>query len=107
MSPRLVPLPTDPADAPKYWRDETSGVLARAIRVFLGDPGDLTVRDVAYIRAYLSQWIQSPAWDANPHHDDRSRAALAELRAGVGAIADAADIRAWLFAALGEGHDPL
>ncbi|HEX4138339.1 MAG TPA: hypothetical protein VHY84_27260 [Bryobacteraceae bacterium] len=105
MSPR-APSPSWP-DAPKYWNHETSGELAAVVLTYLSEPHLMTVRGIALMRAYLSHWVQSPAWDLNPEHTDRSRAALADLRAGVGAIASAADIRAWLRAALEEGIDPL
>lgn len=106
MSPRALPRP-GAIGAPLYWRDEVSGVLADAIRIYLNTPDALTVREVSHIRAYLSQWIQAPVWDLNPAHTARSRTALSNLRAGVGAIANATDIRAWLRAALEEGNDPL
>ncbi len=106
MTPRALPLPGDP-DAPKFWRHEVGGQLARAVNTYLLAPAEMTLRDIALVRAYLSQWIQSPTWDLNPSHDENSRAALARLRAGVGAILTVADIHAWLWAALDEGIDPL
>lgn len=106
MSPTRLPAAGDP-DAPKYWRDETSGKLAAAVRSYLDNPDAMTLREIGYLRAYMSQWIQSPVWDLNPHAGDASRAALAGLRAGVGAITSGADIRAWLRAAEDQGLDPL
>lgn len=104
MSPRALPRPGDP-DAPKYWRDEIGGQLAGAVLRYLN--GNMTLRDVALMRAYLSQWIQSPVWDMVPDQTGEGREALSRLRAGVGAIVTVADISAWLHAALDEGIDPL
>ena len=95
MSPRALPRPGDP-DAPKYWRDEIGGQLAGAVLRYLN--GNMTLRDVALMRAYLSQWIQSPVWDMVPDQTGEGREALSRLRAGVGAIVTVADISAWLHA---------
>lgn len=94
-------------DAPKYWKNEETGILAAAVRSYLDNPDAMTLREVAYVRAYFSQWIQSPAWDMNPHQSEGGRRDLAALRAGVGAIANARDIRAWVSAATARGLDPL
>jgi hypothetical protein len=106
MSPSRLPAPSDP-DAPKYWRDETTGRLAAAVHAYFDNPDALTMRELGILRAYFSQWIQSPAWDLNPAHDDASRAELAALRAGVGAITNARDVAAWLRAAETACLDPL
>jgi hypothetical protein len=100
MSPKLD---RDHPDAPKYWKNETGGRLAAAVHAYLDNPAAMTVRDMALMRAYLSQWIQSPAWDANP----RGAQLVAELRAGVGAIRDARDLQAWMHACEDAGLDPL
>ena len=97
----------DAPDAPKFWRNETSGQLAIAVRAYLDNPEAMTLREIAYMRSYLRQWIESPAWDANPAHNDRSRNALEALRADVGRIVNGRAIHAWLRAALMEGIDPL
>jgi hypothetical protein len=102
-----APLPREHPDAPKYWKDEVSGRLAAAVRSYLDNPDAMTLREITYIRAYVSQWIQSPVWDMNPHADADSRAGLAVLRAGVGAITNARDIAAWIRAATEAGLDPL
>ncbi len=71
----------------------------------------MTVRDVALVRAYFTQWIDSPVWDGNysgfPNLDAEARAALAALRLRARRIQTVADIHRWLHDALAEGHDPL
>jgi hypothetical protein len=101
------PIPASDPRAPKYWLYETSGVLAPAIGLYLSRPRSMTDRDIALVAAYFSQWIDSPAWDANPNASEENRAKLAELRIRAGKIATVDDIHAWLGAALQEGIDPL
>ena len=99
--------PADHPDAPKYWRYETSGVLAPAIERYVRRPRDMTVRDVALVRAYIRQWIDSPAWDANPHAGDAARVNLRELRSLARSITTVQDLHCWFKTALDMGIDPL
>ena len=101
-----APLPLSHPLAPRCWRDETLGALAAAIEHYL-TYGAMTVRDVALIRAYLVQWIDSPVWDMNPDHSEESRRVLALLRSDARRIADAKCITAWLMRAMEQGIDPL
>ena len=95
---RAVVLPLDDPRAPKYWQYETSGVLYPVVEAYLyGNP--MTPEQVAIMRSYLRQWIQSPVWYGGE--------ALAKLQTGVDAIQTREDIDAWLCAALKEGLDPL
>jgi hypothetical protein len=103
----LLPIPPEDPRAPKYWRDEIGGQLAAAVRTYLDNPDALTMRDIAFLRAYFRQWVNSPAWDMNPHHDANSRATLAVLRGAVPTIASARDVQAWLNSATEAGLDPL
>jgi hypothetical protein len=111
MSPRALPPPDHP-DAPKYWRHETGGRLAIAVENFLNHRL-MTVRDVALVRAYLIQWIDSPVWEMNPHLAQggpaatAALAALTRLRVRARRICAVADIHHWINDALAEGHDPL
>ena len=57
--------------APKFWRNETSGQLEFAVRAYLDNPQTMTPNEIAYMRAYLGQWIASPVWDMNPAHTPR------------------------------------
>jgi hypothetical protein len=111
VSPRALPPPDSP-DAPKYWRHETGGELRIAVENYLNNRL-MTVRDVALMRAYLSQWIESPVWGMNPHLADggpdaiAAVAALAGLRIRASRIQTVEDIHRWIADALAEGHDPL
>lgn len=89
--------PSDPR-APKYWRYETSGILAPTIEAYLnGKP--LTIRQIALMRAYLYQWVASPVWGPS--------GVLEVLRIRVAAIKTVEDIRAAIRAGLEIGIDPL
>ena len=111
MTPRALPPPGH-RDAPKYWQHETGGALRIAVENYLNNR-DMTVRDVALMRAYLVQWIDSPVWEMNPHLSEGGPAALAALaaltalRLRARRIQTVQDIRLWISAALAEGHDPL
>ena len=94
------------ATAPKYWMHEIGGELAPAIeRLVRAEP--LSDRDILQIRAYLWQWIESPVWDQNPHLGAAGAAELVLLRAGVGKLRTAGDIRDWVAVAVDWGMDPL
>lgn len=100
------PLRADHPDAPKYWTNETSGVLKPVIEVYLS--GKLmTLREVAVMRAYLRQWIMSPVWDMNPRRTNGDALTLAALRERIDSIVTRLDIERWLAAALESGIDPL
>jgi hypothetical protein len=103
LRPPLIP-PSHP-DAPKYWMHETSGQLAAAIQRYLRSRRLMKVRDVAMMRAYFRQWINSPVWDQNPH--ESSRANLGELRRTVEEIVSVEGIDMWLRLAEHAGLDPL
>jgi hypothetical protein len=105
MTPRALPPPDSP-DAPKYWRHETGGALRVAVENYLSNEL-MTVREVALMRAYLSQWIESPVWELNPSLDAQARASLAFLRLRARRIQTVQDIHRWIADALAEGHDPL
>jgi hypothetical protein len=91
-----IPSAADP-NAPKYWMNETSGLLAPVVEAYLyGDP--LTAGQVAVMKMYLRQWIMSPVWQGD---------GLEELRRPVERIRTRQDINEWLAKALAEGHDPL
>jgi hypothetical protein len=90
---------------PGYWINETSGVLAPAVKRYLD--GELEMADIPVIRAYLRQWIGSSVWDENPHQDADSARQLANLRSRVDTISTRPDLDAWLNTAIDMGMDPL
>lgn len=95
-------LPPDHPQAPKYWEYETGGQLAPAIQRYLENQPE-QLADVALIRAYLRQWIDSPVWDAPAD----TKGTLAELRRTVRLLKTRKHIRDWLNCALDIGIDPL
>lgn len=100
---RLTTLPeAGPGGGPLYWRDETSGVLAKAVAAYLEwrtkagpapDPFQVEV-----LRAYCEQWIKSPVWVGRD---------LEKLRRSIDTIKLPGELSIWLCAASQEGIDPL
>jgi hypothetical protein len=106
------PAPPDTApywpDPPKYWMNETSGYLARAMRGFIAFPAlEMPAEDLGLIRDYIIQWIDSPAWEANANSGAGWAEELAELRAAARRIANVRKLNAWLIRAVDCGLDPL
>ena len=100
-------LPADHPAAPKYWKNETSGLLALAVAAFIANPLGITEDEVHLMRAYCEQWIDSPAWDGNPHANWQGRLVLATLRRNAREIRTPRDLVWWLAVATREGFDPL
>jgi hypothetical protein len=101
----MIPAPGSP-DAPKYWMYESSGVLQPVVRKYLRGE-ELSFNELGVFRAYLRQWVQSPAWDQNPHQTREGKAALNGLRSRITAIDGMERLREWLAAAVEQGLDPL
>jgi hypothetical protein len=101
----MLPAHDDPR-APKFWMNETGGLLGPAIERYLWNKPE-RANDASLIQAYLRQWIDSPVWDLAPDTNDKSQRALAELRRCVRAIRTRSDIARWLSAATLWGIDPL
>jgi hypothetical protein len=97
--PRL--LPPDHPQAPKYWMHETGGKLVAAVHRYLQDQ-PAHPDDMSLLRAYLRQWIDSPAWDGANDQTD-----LANLRRDVRELRSRGDIARWLEQAFDLGIDPL
>ena len=95
----LAPAGQEPGCAvmPGYWMHETSGVLRPVIERFLSG-AELSDAQVATMRAYLRQWMDSP-WAPEE--------AVQALRDRIPNLADTDGIRVWLFDALEIGIDPL
>jgi hypothetical protein len=76
---------------------ETSGVLRPVVIAYLeGEP--LTPRQVDTMRAYLRQWIASPAWQGP---------GIQELRDAIGGLTSRKAIEEWLDRADDVAIDPL
>ena len=90
---------------PRFWMYETTGVLRPAVEAYLAG-GELSDHQAAAIRAYLRQWIMSPAWDRCAPGADLVKW-LADLRARCDALTSRAAIRQWLHDAFEGGMDPL
>lgn len=90
-------------DPPRYWRDETSGVLAAAVQNYLTDHA-LTPNEIRYMRAYCVQWVNSSAWDLNPSGAGKELAALRESAKEIFSIQQ---LDKWLHDAVDIGMDPL
>lgn len=101
--------PSDPR-IPRYWQHETGGKLANAIRHYLNidrSSASLTPDEIALIRAYFEQWINSPLWDENPSLTPSTARHLVRLRLFARSIKTRMDIDKWLADAAGYGVDPL
>lgn len=87
-------------NVPDYWMNEASGRLAPAVEAYLrGD--ELTLEQVAEMRAYLRQWIDALWIDLG------ETGRLRELRLRVDTIRTTGGLRGWLADALDLGIDPL
>lgn len=85
------------AVAPGYWRNETSGVLAPAVKAYLeGD--ELTPQEIAALRGYFRQWVNAPAFVG---------ADVEALRTQVDGLTSRQAIERWLDKAIDAGIDPL
>jgi len=92
---------------PGYWMQEVGGELIPAVKRYLEGTDPLSVRDVALIRAYLVQWIDSPVWDLNPYGNDSLSEELKELRRAAPELRNRRQIEHWVEVAADWGMDPL
>lgn len=107
FDPTLCTLCALATEAPRYWQHETGGELARAMGAFLEGGHETPDADLALIRAYIVQWIDSPAWELNPMAGTTWERELGELRLAARRIATVRALRAWLERAEEQGIDPL
>jgi hypothetical protein len=91
---------------PGYWQNESSGVLAPAVKRYLAGES-LTLREIGLLRAYFRQWVDSPVWDQSPHQDAAGAEELSALRASAVAIETQKDLEQWVARAIEFGMDPL
>ena len=90
-------LPPDHPDAPKFWMNETGGLVPMVEKYLRG--GKLTPKEISWIKAYLFQWYRSPVWAPS--------GVLEALRLRVAAISTQKDIDDIITAGLEIGMDPL
>lgn len=81
-----------------FWMNETSGELRPAVEAYLYG-SELTVADVATLRAYFRQWIAAPVWGPDDVVD--------RLRERVDDLTTREAITCWLDDAMAIGIDPL
>lgn len=91
------------AIGPRYWKDETGGELAVAIRAYLLGR-EMTAAQVKLMRLYLTQWVDAPVWNANPYGQPGE---LDGLRDAVRSVTNPQQIKCWIARALALGIDPL
>ena len=102
MSRKIIP-DFYPQGLPLYWRDETSGEMAKIVEKYLfGLP--LCDEEFFVLRGYLAHYINAPCWD---FPGNAFAAELAEARAAVQELNTARDVDAWIVKLLEIGLDPL
>ncbi|MBD2261379.1 hypothetical protein [Pseudanabaena sp. FACHB-2040] len=86
-----------------YWRNETSGELAKAVKVYCTEDRELTAEERSHLAAYFRIWAFYPGW-----RDDTGQ--LEVLRQSFDAMVtggNRATISQWLDQALVIGIDPM
>jgi hypothetical protein len=91
---------------PKYWMNETTGVLRPAIMALV-DGSTLTQAQLATLRGYFHAWLDSPVWDQNPTADESDKVWLAARRAEIDGLTDREKVESWVDALIASGMDPL
>jgi len=94
------------SEAPTSWQFQCAGDLRAAVLGYMTG-GELTVRQVKLIAAYLRYWIDSPIWDKDPAMDRERHVALGEMRECAAAIRTEADITECVLMMVNAGMDPL
>ena len=93
----MILRPDDP-NAPKFWTNESSGVLQPVVKKYLTG-AQLDAAEIKTMRAYLFQWVMSPAWAPSGE--------LEVLRLRAAAIETTHDVARTIHAAVNLGLDPL
>jgi hypothetical protein len=86
---------------------ETSGILKPAIQAYLERKKTLSAEQIAILRAYFRQWIESGVWDNNLYATNAAKGRLRELRSDIDNLTSVDSIDRWLQRCLEEGLDPL
>lgn len=107
----MTPKPAPPA-APRHWRDLTAAnaEVRVAVQAFFNaalNNVPMTVRQVALVRVYCSNWIFAACHDDRVQFDGAAIRALARLRRDADGLTNEQAIRAWLARAHVQGFEPL
>lgn len=86
-----------------HWRQADSSELTLAVEQYLRAPSAMTERDIVVMRAYLRQWIMSPAFD-DPRFAGLRETVNAPLSWGMSAHIG---LRNWIQRAIEIGAGPL
>lgn len=75
----LIKIPYVDGVGPVYWRNEDTGVLARAIMQLVRPTREMTASEIDLCRSYLYHWIMAPAfrWKNTEQRDDLAKLAEA------------------------------
>jgi hypothetical protein len=103
---RTARLPRRPGGLPVYWRAETTGVLAAAVKKYLARE-TLDAETLEFLRLYFEQWYASPVWERNAHYNEAARQALEAVRREIARADTVEQIRLAEAAALNLGIDAL
>ena len=85
---------------PMYWRDETSGVLEKAVHNFFSAE-KLQPKNLEALKVYCAQWVNASCWEVE------NRLALERLREQIYKVGNKKELVDWLDRALLLGIDPL
>jgi hypothetical protein len=94
---------------PLNWRDETSGILPRAVERYLAnriDGTSIDEIDLEMVRAFLEHYINAPCWN-HMNQDEELAAELAGLRRDALTLKTPDEMGAWIGRCLDIGIDPL
>lgn len=63
-----------------YWQNETSGVLARIVRKFFNEQGELTFEEIFELKKYIRMWINDKMFILTDEHRQGLNQELEKIR---------------------------
>jgi hypothetical protein len=102
---RIPQVYVPPLGGPLAIQDDESGVMPAAVLAYFN--GNASPSQLELVRDWCEYYLNAPCWDANPHHDDETRAELAGLRAEVKTCKTVEALNIWIQKCLDIGIDPL